>query len=361
VVRAAVELGLENGAKLRVDSTVVQTDIHHPTDNTLLWDVVRVVTRLVRRLAKALELRRILGFCDRTRAARRQMYEIRRMTTRQRHDQQTHTYRVLIDIAEEVVANARAGLEGTRTMRRKDMFADMTIEELRRQIEHFCGLGDRVIDQAKNVDDKAFDLPIFEQGVGDWAALIGIMSHGIAFADRLRFKLNNLNTSIEFGTLNVDTSTDSINLSLDLHSANPTIVGEANAYSFLPFGVIPIPLGWRDELCPDINMTNMRLIVQLVMAVVEDQLSYNDVRVVLDATIDGGAVGNAVTPVVDFRQKIKSSFESQVRSLFISNQIRPFLSEAFMQMVRGQAKSKVFFVTSVRLDQSGMLVSYPVR
>jgi IS5 family transposase len=148
VVRSAVELGLEDGAKLRVDTTVVQTDIHHPTD-TLLWDVVRVVTRLIRRLAKALELRRIKGFCDRTRAARRRMYEIQRMTTRQRHEQQTRTYRVLIDIAEEVVGNARAGLERTRTIRGKDVFADMTIEELRRQIEHFCHLGDRVIDQAR--------------------------------------------------------------------------------------------------------------------------------------------------------------------------------------------------------------------
>jgi len=149
VVRAAVELGLEDGAKLRVDTTVVQTDIHHPTDNTLLWDVVRVVTRLVRRLAKALKLRRIKGFCDRTRSARRRMYEIQRMTTRQRHEQQTRTYRVLIDIAEEVVGNARAGLERTHAMRCKDMFTDMAIEDLRRQIEHFCGLGDRVIDQAR--------------------------------------------------------------------------------------------------------------------------------------------------------------------------------------------------------------------
>jgi transposase, IS5 family len=149
VVRAAVELGLENGARLRVDTTVVQTNIHHPTDNTLLWDAVRVVTRLVRRLAKALELRRIEGFCDRTRAARRRMYEIQRMTTRQRHEQQTGTYRVLIGIAEEVVGSARVALEKTGKMRRKDIFANMAIEELRRQIEHFCGLGDRVIDQAR--------------------------------------------------------------------------------------------------------------------------------------------------------------------------------------------------------------------
>ena len=106
VVQAAVDLGLEDGTKLRVDTTVVQTDIHHPTDNTLLWDVVRVVTRLVGRLGKALELRRIKGFRDRTRSARRRMYEIQRMTTRQRDEEQTGTYRELIGIAEEVVEKA---------------------------------------------------------------------------------------------------------------------------------------------------------------------------------------------------------------------------------------------------------------
>lgn len=31
VVQAAVDLGLEDGQKLRVDTTVVQSDIHHPT------------------------------------------------------------------------------------------------------------------------------------------------------------------------------------------------------------------------------------------------------------------------------------------------------------------------------------------
>jgi transposase, IS5 family len=149
VVRVAVALGLEDGRKLRVDSTVVQTDIHHPTDNTLLWDVVRVVTRLVRRLAKVLELRRIKGFCERTRSARRRMYEIQRMTTRQRQDHQTRTYRTLIDITEEVVRNARAGLDETRMLRGKDMLAEMAIEELHRQIEYYCQLGDRVIDQAR--------------------------------------------------------------------------------------------------------------------------------------------------------------------------------------------------------------------
>jgi IS5 family transposase len=123
VVEAAVQLGLEDGSKLRVDTTVVETDIHHPTDNTLLWDVVRVLTRLLHRLAKALELRHIEGFRDRRRAAHRRMYEIQRMTTRQRQgkgSRQTATYRALIGIAEDVVTAARTALDDTATMRGHD-------------------------------------------------------------------------------------------------------------------------------------------------------------------------------------------------------------------------------------------------
>ena len=123
--------------KLRVDTTVVETDIHHPTDNTLLWDVVRVITRLVGRLAKALERRRIKGFRDRTRSARRRMYEIQRMTTRQRHEEQTGAYRELIGIAEEVVERARRVLEKTNKAHGKDMLADMAIEEIRKEVEHY--------------------------------------------------------------------------------------------------------------------------------------------------------------------------------------------------------------------------------
>src|ERR1019366_6767954 len=125
VVQAAVDLGLEDGERLRVDTTVVQTDIHHPTDSTLLWDVVRVVTRLIGQFAAALGRWRIKGFRDRTRSARRRMQELQRMTARQRQDQQTATYRELIGITE------------------------LAIAELAKEVQHFCGLGDRVIDQAR--------------------------------------------------------------------------------------------------------------------------------------------------------------------------------------------------------------------
>jgi transposase, IS5 family len=152
VVEAAVKLGLEDGSKLRVDTTVVETDIHHPTDNTLLWDVVRVLTRLVGRLAKTLELRRIVCFRDRSRAAHRRMYEIQRMTTRQRQgagSRQTATYRALIGIAEEVVESARMALDDTAAIGGKDLLTALNIQALREEIAHYCALGARVIDQAR--------------------------------------------------------------------------------------------------------------------------------------------------------------------------------------------------------------------
>src|SRR6267143_1054875 len=131
VVHAAVDVGLEEGQKLRVDTTVVQTDIHHPTDSTLLWDVVRVVTRLIIRLTEAVQQR------------------IQGLTPKERHERQTDKYRELIGVTEEVVNSARKVVEQTRKARRKDLVADMTIGELRKEIDHYCELGDRVIDQAR--------------------------------------------------------------------------------------------------------------------------------------------------------------------------------------------------------------------
>jgi transposase, IS5 family len=148
LVQAAVTMGLEDGRKLRVDTTVVQTDIHHPTDNTLLWDVVRVVTRLVSRLGRAIE-RPIEGFHNRTRAARRRMQAIERMTPKQRVARQRNTYAELIGIAEEVVEGGRRALRQTRIIRGKDPLSELAIGALQAEIDHYCALGERVIDQAR--------------------------------------------------------------------------------------------------------------------------------------------------------------------------------------------------------------------
>jgi IS5 family transposase len=148
VVQAAVGLGLEDGGKLRVDTTVVETDIHHPTDSTLLWDSVRVITRLIGRLGQLLP-HGVGRFANRTRRARRRMQEIQRMTPQQRHQRHRRKYRELIRTSEQVVHNARAVLNRTGNVQGSNVLSDIAIRALRVQIEHHCGLGLQVIDQAR--------------------------------------------------------------------------------------------------------------------------------------------------------------------------------------------------------------------
>src|SRR5215470_586406 len=51
VVGLAREQGVARGRKLRTDTTVVETNIHYPTDSTLLGDGIRVLSRSLKRIA----------------------------------------------------------------------------------------------------------------------------------------------------------------------------------------------------------------------------------------------------------------------------------------------------------------------
>ena len=52
LVQIARDKGVTAGRRMRVDTTVVETDIHHPTDSTLLGDGVRVLTRIMRKITQ---------------------------------------------------------------------------------------------------------------------------------------------------------------------------------------------------------------------------------------------------------------------------------------------------------------------
>ena len=48
LAKAAVKRGEITGEKLRLDTTAVETNIHYPTDSSLLWDGYRTLDRLIR-------------------------------------------------------------------------------------------------------------------------------------------------------------------------------------------------------------------------------------------------------------------------------------------------------------------------
>lgn len=54
LTRYALTAKMISGEKQRMDTTVVETNSHYPTDSSLLWDSFRTVARLVRRIQKEL-------------------------------------------------------------------------------------------------------------------------------------------------------------------------------------------------------------------------------------------------------------------------------------------------------------------
>lgn len=52
IIKEARHLGIENGRTVCVDSTVVESNIHHPTDSTLLFDCAKVVDRELKRFSR---------------------------------------------------------------------------------------------------------------------------------------------------------------------------------------------------------------------------------------------------------------------------------------------------------------------
>jgi transposase, IS5 family len=113
VVALAQSLKVTHGRKLRIDGTVVETNIHHPTDSTLLYDGVRVLGRTLAQVRAVRQQTSGIGreaVRDRTRSAKRQMKRIM-AAARQRGteaaDRMRTAYQHLLDIAQATVQHAQ--------------------------------------------------------------------------------------------------------------------------------------------------------------------------------------------------------------------------------------------------------------
>ena len=73
IVQYAVALGVDDGKRVRTDSTTIKTNIHHPTNASLLWDCIRVSCRLLKQATEELD---ISGFREYTRSGKKLLFKI---------------------------------------------------------------------------------------------------------------------------------------------------------------------------------------------------------------------------------------------------------------------------------------------
>ncbi len=145
LVQEAVRTGVESGRTVRVDSTVVEANIHHPTDSKLLWDSVRVVVRLMKQARKVLGSELIV-FCDRTRRAKRRRYTI---NNAHRQRQREPAYRDLLKVANETYAFAFEVRQVLAQPHDVDPVHAGMLDAVAGKLDYYLPLMQRVIDQTR--------------------------------------------------------------------------------------------------------------------------------------------------------------------------------------------------------------------
>jgi transposase, IS5 family len=108
-VEIAVEKEVVAGRRMRVDTTVVETNIHYPTDSTLMGDGVRVLTRVMKKVAAAAG-EAGAKFRDRSRSVKRSILAIAyaaRNKSEKGQEKMKAAYGKLLEATSRVVGQAK--------------------------------------------------------------------------------------------------------------------------------------------------------------------------------------------------------------------------------------------------------------
>ena len=162
---------LERGRSLRVDTTVVATDIAYPLDARLLNDSVRVLTRLMQRALEYVP-GPSFAFAKRTRRAKKRCYQIVMAKGPKAPQRRQHYYKDLIKVANEVFNMA------ARCGRQLEQSPELLAMALNEQLDHYLTLAAVAIDQCERRVLKGESVPAAEKIVSIFEEHTDIIKRG---------------------------------------------------------------------------------------------------------------------------------------------------------------------------------------
>ena len=153
LVKLAQADGLAAGRRMRVDTTVVETNIHYPTDSRLLGDGVRVLIRTMKGIDK------IAGevgakLCDRSRSVKLRVLDIARAArsrAKQGRERLGRAYGQLLNATSRVVGQAKRFSQeiADGTKRAKNVLKQLALEGLREKLDTMVPLVKQVMKQTR--------------------------------------------------------------------------------------------------------------------------------------------------------------------------------------------------------------------
>lgn len=135
---------IEDGKRIRIDTTVVETNIHHPTDSSLIVDAVRAITRILRTAREAFP-RANITFHDRNRVMKKLHLEI---TNAKTADGRSAPYKRMLKYAVEVLDYGSDGvcaLESFKGTSEREFVAEKVAAELSELVSLLAQIIDQTI------------------------------------------------------------------------------------------------------------------------------------------------------------------------------------------------------------------------
>src|SRR6266404_4237876 len=148
LMELARERGVVRGQKMRVDTTVVETNIHYPTDSALLGDGARVLTRTMKKVEKAAGgLKKRIR--NRMRSVNKKVIAIAlagRLKGSEGEERRVERYRELVSLTRKIVHQAEGVLEEMQHLPRR---RQAQLKRLREILETMAGRVRQVVRQTK--------------------------------------------------------------------------------------------------------------------------------------------------------------------------------------------------------------------
>ena len=153
VVAIAQENQVVKGRKMRLDTTVVETNIHYPTDSNLLGDGVRVLIRTMKRIG-AIAVQQGAKLRDRSRSVKFRILEIGRVVRTKggpNRERLQQGYEKLLSIVGRVVGQAKrfSGEIGKGVKRSAEVMQQAALEGLQKELDTIVPRVQQVMRQAK--------------------------------------------------------------------------------------------------------------------------------------------------------------------------------------------------------------------
>jgi IS5 family transposase len=142
---------VEDGRSLRTDSTVVETDIHYPTNNALIWDCIKTSHRLLKKLEESGEIRKVRNY---QKQAKKNLF---RINNTKKKEKRTELFETQLKLLRSSINQVQKVVEGVIPG------VDLTVISMVEELKGLLPKMEKVYDISLRHEIKGEEVPVGEK------------------------------------------------------------------------------------------------------------------------------------------------------------------------------------------------------